>query len=145
MRWWWRVTCTPITKYWWSVYGIMYRRFQYLFYFTNIGWVMDWSDVCQIFWIELIWVGLISINVNWVGIFLIPILNWVGVIPTYRIFAPKIFNLKIILRSALLIFFCLQGYLLAFHFSFYHAVAIPLRRHLASFLLSQRCCSCLIC
>ena len=31
---------------------------------------MDWSDVCQIIWNGLIQVGVIRINVGWVGIFL---------------------------------------------------------------------------
>ena len=52
---------------------------------TNIGWIMDWSDVCQIFWNGFIWFSVIRISVNWVGIFLIPIKNWIGVIRIYRI------------------------------------------------------------
>ena len=65
----------------------MYRRQQYLLYFTSIGWIIDWSDVCWIFWNVLIWVGVIWINVNRFGIF---------VIPNHRIFAHNFFNFKII-------------------------------------------------
>ena len=97
--WWlWRVTCCPISKYWWSGYWRrcvyqMYRWCQYLFYHMNIGWIMDWSDVCWLGFNGFIQVGAILINVNRVGIF---------VIPSYRIFAPNVFNLKII--SAVSIF-----------------------------------------
>ena len=69
MQWWQRVTCNTLTKHWWSVYRRMYRQLQYLFYCTNIWWIMDWSDVFLTVWNELIWVGVIWINVNWVGIF----------------------------------------------------------------------------
>ena len=102
MRWWQRVTCTPIIKYWWSVYRRMYRQWQYLFYCTNIVWIMDWSDVCQIGWNDLVRVGVIQINVNRVRIFFIPIYNWVGVIPIYRMFAPNFSTLKLFVRSSFL-------------------------------------------
>ena len=57
---------------------------------------MDWSNVFRIVWNGLIWVGVIRINVNQVRIVLFPIYNWVVVIPVYRIFAPKIFNIEFI-------------------------------------------------
>ena len=56
-------------------------------YWKNIGRIIDLYDVCQIRWNELIWVGVIWIDVNQVGIF---------VIPNYTIFAPNFFNFKII-------------------------------------------------
>ena len=92
MQWWSRVTCYTISKYWWSGYQKkcmyqMYRRWQYLFYFTNIQWIMDWSNIFQIWWNGLIWVGVIQINANWF---------WIFLIPNYRIFAPNVFNFKII-------------------------------------------------
>ena len=102
VRWWRRVTCTPIIKYWWRVYWIMYLWFQYLFHSTNIVWIMDWSDVYWIVCNGLIWVGVIWINVNRFGIFVIPIYNWVGVIPIYRNFAANFFNIETIF--ALIIF-----------------------------------------
>ena len=84
MRWWWRVTfCTICKKYLWSGY----RIWQHLFYCKNIGWIIDWSDVCKIVWNNLIQVGVIWIDVNRVGIF---------VISNYRIFTPKMFNIKTI-------------------------------------------------
>ena len=46
---------------------------------------MDWSDT-----------GVIWINMNRVRIFLIPVYNWVGTIPIYKIFAPNFFNFRII-------------------------------------------------
>ena len=46
---------------------------------------MDLSDVCQISWIHLIRVSVIRINVN-----------WIGVIPIYRFFAPTILSFKAI-------------------------------------------------
>ena len=64
-----------------------YSPGQSIFYWTSIGWIIDWYDVCQIVRTELIQVGMIWIDVNRVRIF---------VIPNYRIFAPNFFNLKII-------------------------------------------------
>ena len=69
MWWWRRVTCTRISKYWWHVYRRMYRRCQNLFYYTNDGWIMNWSDVCRIIWNGLIQVDAVFTNVNWVRIF----------------------------------------------------------------------------
>ena len=57
---------------------------------------MDWLIFCWIIWNGLNWFGVICINVNKIGIFLIPIYNQVGVIPIYRIFVPNFFNLGII-------------------------------------------------
>ena len=72
--WWWqRVTCTPIQKIWWSGYHRIYLRCQYILYCTNISWIMDSADVFKIGWNGLNRVGVIRINVNQVGIFLIPI------------------------------------------------------------------------
>ena len=65
----------------------VYRRWQCLFYLMNFGWIMDWSDICRIVWDGLIQVGVIWINVNRFGIFMIP---------NYRISAPNFFNFKII-------------------------------------------------
>ena len=101
MRWWRRVNYTLISKYWWSVYWRMFQWCQYLFYFVNIIWIMDWSNVCRVGWNGLIWVRVILINVNQVEIFFILIYNWVGLIPIYRIFA-NFFNIEIIFRSAFL-------------------------------------------
>ena len=78
MRLWMRVTWSPIQKYWWSGYRRMYHWFQYLFYFTNIGWIVDWSDVYQIVCNILIRVGVIQINVNRVKISLFQFrIKWV--------------------------------------------------------------------
>ena len=90
--WWWRVTWCHRSKYLWSGYWSsfmyqIYRWWKYLFYFTNNGWIIYWSDVCRIIWNKLIRVGVIRFNVNRVRIF---------VIPNYRIFVPNIFNFKII-------------------------------------------------
>ena len=65
----------------------MYRWCQYLLYCTNINSTIDRSSVCQIIWNELNSVVVIRINVNQVGLF---------VIPNYRIFAPNFLNFKII-------------------------------------------------
>ena len=87
---WWlsRVTFCPISKYWWSGYEIrcmyqMYQQWQYIFYYTNIGQIIDWSYVCWIFWNGLIWFSVIRINVHEFGIFFMT---------NYRIFAPNFFN-----------------------------------------------------
>ena len=63
MWWWQRVTWSPIKKY---------QRCQYLFYCTNIGWIIYLSDIFQIIWNGLIWFCVIWINVNQVLIFVIP-------------------------------------------------------------------------
>ena len=97
-----RVTCTPIIKYWWRVYQRMYRQCQYLFCYINVGWIMDWYNVCLIVWNGFIWVGVIHINMNSVDLFLIKIYNWFSVVLIYIIYAPNVFNLKIML--ALIIF-----------------------------------------
>ena len=91
MRWWRRVTCYPIQKYWPIGYWRrcmyqMYRRCQYLFYCTNIVWIINWSDICWIGCYGLIRFGVIWINMSQVGIYLI--LN-------HRIFAPNFFNFEI--------------------------------------------------
>ena len=96
MWWWWRDACTPISKYWWRVYWRNPQWWEYLLYCINVVLIMDWSDISQIFWNGLILVGVIWINVNRVGIFLIPIKNWFSVIPIHRIFATNIFNFGII-------------------------------------------------
>ena len=84
VMWWWsRVPCCPISKYLW----IRYRRLQHIFYFVDISWIIDWSDVYRIGWNKLIRVGVIWINMNRVVTF---------VIPNYRIFAPNFFNFKMI-------------------------------------------------
>ena len=70
----------------------MYVKWKYILYYTNIGWIIDWSNVCLIVWNGLIWVIVIRINVNQLGIF---------VIPNYRILRPK---------------FQLQNYCCAQHF-----------------------------
>ena len=81
MWWWLRVTCCPISKF--SFGG--YRQWQNLFYCMNIVWIIDYFDVIQF--------GVIWIDVNRVGIF---------VIPNYRIFAPNFFNFKIIFALSIL-------------------------------------------
>ena len=117
MRWWWRVTCCPISKYLWIRYqkrcfNQMYQRhmsisscrqcmiccilrftthWQYIFYWLDISWIIDWSDVFIIGWNELIQARVIWIDVNWV---------WVFVISIYRMFVRNFFSLKIISRSA---------------------------------------------
>ena len=65
----------------------MYHWCQYILYCTNIGLIVDWSDVCLIVWNGFILVGVISINVNQVRIF---------VIPNYRFFASNFFNFGIV-------------------------------------------------
>ena len=112
MWWWWRFTCCPISKecLWsgyrqrcvYQMYGrnvsisscrrsmscyilLFFTPWKNIFYCTDIGWIIDWSVVFQIGWNELILVGVFQINVNRVGIF---------VIPNYRIFAPNLFNFK---------------------------------------------------
>ena len=60
MQWWRRVTCIPISKYWLSVYQSIYRWFCYLFYCTNIVWIMYWSYVfesAKMGWFKLVWFG----------------------------------------------------------------------------------------
>ena len=65
----------------------MYRWCKYLFYCKNIGWIIYLYDFFQFSLNGLIQVGVIRINVNWFGIF---------VIPNYIIFAPNFFIFKII-------------------------------------------------
>ena len=118
MWWWWMVNFYTITKYCWSGYQRrckyqMYRRLQYLFYCTNIVWIMDWSHVCQISGNGLIWFSVIWINVNRVGIFLIP---------NYRNFVLNFFNFEIIF--ALIIF---EKYVATKVFTFFFFCAMPRR------------------
>ena len=132
MLWWSRVTCCPISKYWLSGY----RQWKkHIFYCTNIGRIIDWPDVCWIVWNELIQVSVIRRDMNRVGIF---------VIPNYRFFAPNFFNFKIIFAFSIFdnvvasqVFHC--------HFPLWHAMYIPCRWDLKSWLTIKRCCSCLLC
>ena len=68
--------------------------------------IMDGSDVCQIFWNRLIWVSVVCIKVNWVGIFVIPNNNFFA--PNFfsfkNIFALIIFELFLPLRFSLSLF-----------------------------------------
>ena len=139
MWWWWRVNCYPIQKYWWSEYRRscmyqMYRWWQYLFYCTNIG-IMECSDVFQIVWNGLFIVGVIWINVDWVGIF---------VVPDYNIFTPKFFNSGIIFTLRIFENFVASKFF-HFHFSLHHAKTIPCSQDPKSRCWSRRYYSCLLC
>ena len=95
---WSRVTWCTICKYLWSRYQRscmyqMYWRWKHLFYCTNIGLIVDWSDIFQIDCNRLIWVGVIQINVNRVRIF---------VIPNYTFFCAQLFNYKVIFALSFL-------------------------------------------
>ena len=108
----------------------IYMWCKYFFYCMNIGWIVDWSDVCWIGWNELIRIGVIMINVNRFGI---------SVIPDYRIFAPNFFNFENIF--ALRIFENIPASKV-FTFTLHCAMpwqASPCRRFLTSWWLSRRC------
>ena len=70
-----------------EVYVPNVSAIKYLFYCTDIGWIMDWSNVCLIGLNVLIRVGVTWINVYQVRIF------W---IPNYTIVMPNFFKIKII-------------------------------------------------
>ena len=111
MWWWLRVTCNTISKYSLIRYQRscmyqMYWQWEYILYCTNIVWIADWSNVCRIVCNKLILVDFIRINMNWVGIF---------VIPTYRIVLHTLPTSKSFLRSAFSNFFCIQGFTFTFH------------------------------
>ena len=103
-------------KYWWSrtrgrcMYQ-MYWKCQYIFYYTNIDWIMDWSDVCQIVRNGLVQVGVILINMNW---------SRISVIPNFIIFAPNFFNFEIIFVLRIL-----ENFVASKVFSFTFRCAMP--------------------
>ena len=139
VMWWWsRVTCCPISKDLLSRYRrrcmyLMYCQRKYLLYLTNIGWIIDRSDVCRIVLNELIRVGMIWINVNRVGTF---------VIQNYRTFCPTLpfqfFNGQHFRKC-----YCLQR--IHFHLLICHTMSSPCRQYLTIWKRSQRCISCLYC
>ena len=118
MQWRRRVPWISIGKYWWKLYQIIERWYQYLFYCTNIVWIMYWSNICRTSWNGLIWVGVFQINVNWVRKFMIPIYNWLGVISIY--ISPNFFNFNYFFPSSafLKIMLSLKFYTM-FSFSFF--------------------------
>ena len=82
---------------------------------TNVGWIIDWYDVCQIgrdylILFRIIWIDLIQVGVDVIQI---------DAIQNYRIFAPNFFNFEIIL--ALSIF---ENYVASrvFNFTFFCAM-----------------------
>ena len=113
----------------------IYRRWQHIFCWANIRWIIYWYGVCIIVWNESVQVGVIWINVDWVGIF---------AIPNHRIFAPNLFNFKTIF---VLRFFenIVASKVFTFSFLLYHSMTILCRRYLTSFWKIWRCQSCLNC
>ena len=116
---WWRVTYCLISKWFWSKHRrrCMYQMYwkcviicshrqwmrccilwfstplQHLFYCMNIGQIVYLSNYCWIIRNQLILVGMIWIDVNRVGIF---------VIPNCKICATKIFNFKSIFELSII-------------------------------------------
>ena len=77
--WWWRrVTFTTILKYWLRVHHRMYRQWQYIFYYTNIGCIMDWLDVVKsdgMGWIKSVWLGSTRMKSEYFGLQAYPMKN----------------------------------------------------------------------
>ena len=133
------VTCCTISKYLLIRYRkrCMYQmhwKWQLFFYYTNIGWNIDWSNIHWIGWNE--WFDLVWFGSTWIQLefLLIQITEFMR--PTFstsRLFLCSAFS-KILLHPRFFFSFLLR-----------HATEIPWRQDLTFFWWSWRCCSCLYC